>query len=104
MLAGSAILLADFDRIDNSNFFKRFIPVKNSFANESAIANGSRVFDVVNDWLFGRTQAQLWIAFLKVPTVDVTYLGFVVVVLSVVARLSQKVTNALISFARLETF
>ena len=96
VLAGLTILLTNFDRIDNADFSEGFIPVKDSFANETTIANGSRVLDVENDWLLWRAQTQFWIALLQVPAIDITNIGLVIFILAVVTELGHEVTDALI--------
>ncbi len=85
MLAGLTILLTNFNGTYDANFFESLVPVKDSFANKPAIANRRCVFNVVNDRLLRRTQTQLWITLLKVPTIDVANFGLVIVVLTVVA-------------------
>ena len=54
VLTGFTVLLTNFDRVDDSNFSKRFVPVQDAFANKTTIANRSRVLDVENDRLFRR--------------------------------------------------
>ena len=104
VLAGLTILLADFDRIGDADFSERFIPVQDAFANETAIANWSRVLDVENDWLFRRAQAKLWIALLEVPAIDITNVRLVIFVLTVVTELGHEVTDTLIRFTWLVVF
>ncbi len=97
-----AVLLADLDRIGDTNVFERFVPVQNAFANKAAIANWRRVFDVENDRLLGRAQSKIRIPFFQMPAVDVTNFRFIFLVLSVVAVLSLKVSNSLVGFTWLE--
>ena len=71
MRLGGLVLIANLDGVIESDVPKRLVPVEDALADPSPIADGNGVLDIKNDRLLGRTEAELGIALLEVPAIDV---------------------------------
>ena len=78
MCAGFGVLVSDLDGVDDADVFECFVPVVDALAHEPAVADWDGVFDVEDDWFFGRAEPAGWVLLFDVPAVDVADPFFVV--------------------------
>ena len=98
---GLLVLVVNFDRTGNTNFFKSSIPAKDSFSHPTTVTHGRRVLNVKHDRVFRRTHLERRISLFQVPSVDVPHAGFIVRVLTVITVRGREITDPLICFSRL---
>ena len=95
------ILILDHNRVNQTYFFKRLVPVVNTSFDPSPIANRSGMFDIKANGFLGRTELQAGITFLQFPTVDESDASIVVFVSAQVRKGCGEVAHTLISLTRL---
>ena len=101
MRLGGLVLIANLDGVIEPDVPKRLVPVEDALADPSPIADGNGVLDIKNDRLLGRTEAELGIALLEVPAIDVAGPLLVRLVLTKIAVDGREVPDALIRGPRL---
>ena len=96
--ARRCILVMDFNRFPDTNFFKRFVPGQNSLFDPIPITGRRGVFNVKRNRFLGRAKRQLGISLLQVPAVDETCPHVFIFVFAQITVTGGKITNPFVCF------